>query len=107
MNESLSGLTIGSLTLTPSFDSEVTEYSATTTNATNKVTATATDPADVISIKLNGESIENGASAEWDEGENELVITVTDTNASPARVGTYTVTVTKESEPPESPPASE
>ena len=68
------------------------EYTAETSNATNKVTATPTDPAAEIEIIL-GESteIENGSSATWETGENTLTITVT--GGAPATV--YTVTVTK------------
>lgn len=71
----------------------MTEYTATTTNATNKVTATTTDPYAEVKIIL-GESteIENGASATWAEGENVLTITVS--GGAPDMV--YTVTVTAE-----------
>ncbi len=68
------------------------EYTATTTNATNKVTATPTDPYATVVI-LNGETeVENGESAEWELGENTLTITVS--GGAPDTV--YTVTVTKE-----------
>lgn len=80
------------MTLEPSFDSAVTAYTATTENASNKVTATATDNNAEIEI-LNGETeIENATSATWEEGENTLTITVT--NGTSETV--YTVTVTKE-----------
>lgn len=91
MTATLSGLTIGSLTLTPAFDSDVTEYTAATTNASNKVTATPTDESATVVI-LNGETtVENGESATWETGENVLTITVT--NGTEEEV--YTVTVTK------------
>ena len=66
------------------------EYTATTTNATNKVTATPTDDTAEVTIMLGETEIENGESATWEEGENELVITVTGTTDSTV----YTVTVT-------------
>ena len=67
------------------------EYSAATTNATNKVTATPTDPYATVTI-MNGETeVENGESASWEEGENTLTITVE--GGAPAT--TYTVTVTR------------
>ena len=91
MSADLSGLTIGSLTLTPSFDPDVTAYTATTTNANNKVTATAADETAEIEIKLGDTEIENGGSAAWEAGENTLTVTVTDGSVSK----TYTVTVTK------------
>lgn len=83
----LSGLAIGSLELEPEFDSGVTSYTATTTNATNKITATAESGA-VILIEVNGVEHENGEPAEWDDGENTVVVTVGET--------IYTVVVTKE-----------
>lgn len=72
----LSGLTIGALTLDPTFSPDEDDYSATTYNATNKVTATPTDENAEITILLNGEEIENESSAEWDEGLNSMVINV-------------------------------
>ena len=87
----LSALAIGSLTLTPDFDKDVTEYAAATTNATNTVTATATDEGATVAI-LNGEtSVASGSAATWEEGENTLTITVTNGEAEKV----YTVTVTK------------
>lgn len=91
MNADLSGLTIGSLTLSPSFSAEVTEYTATTTNSTNTVTATAKDENTVITILNGGTEVENGTPATWADGENTL--TVTAENGSIRKV--YTVTVTK------------
>lgn len=87
--------------MTPEFDSDVTEYSATTENATNKVTAVATDPQDIVTIKLGDTVIESGSSATWAEGENTLTIKVEDPNSDPKRTGTYTVTVTKTTPEPE------
>lgn len=65
------------------------EYTATTTNATNKVTATPTEEGDTVVIMLGDTEIENGSSAAWEVGENVLTITVDGET-------TYTVTVTKE-----------
>lgn len=68
------------------------EYTATTENASNKVTATPADPAATVVI-LNGETeVENGTAASWAEGENTLTITVS--GGAPDTV--YTVTVTRE-----------
>jgi hypothetical protein len=91
LNASLSGLTIGSLNLTPAFDEDVTEYEATTSNATNTVTATAKDPAATIVIKNGNTVVENGSAASWATGANTLTIEVTNGDAKK----TYTVTVTK------------
>lgn len=87
----LSGLAIGSLSLTPEFDPDVTEYTATTTNATNKVTATPEDEDAEVTIMLGDTEITNGESATWEAGENVLEITVTNGDTEK----TYTVTVTK------------
>lgn len=81
---------IGSLTLSPTFDPNVTTYTATTTNASNGVTATAADNNATVSITLNGTAL-SGGSASWETGDNTLAITVTNGSASK----TYTVTVTK------------
>ena len=87
----LSGLTIGSLTLDPSFDSDVTSYTAETTNATNKITATCDDEEAEIAITVNETEIENEESASWEDGENTVVVTVSKDGQSTS----YTVTVTK------------
>ena len=71
----------------------MTEYTCATSNATNKVTATPTDAGDSVEI-LNGETeIESGSSATWEEGENTLLITVTDKD-DPTKKTEYEVTVT-------------
>lgn len=73
----------------------MTEYTATTENATNKVTATAADETATVTI-MNGETeVTNGSAASWELGENVLTITVTDGN-DPQIEKVYTVTVTKE-----------
>ena len=78
--------------MTPAFDPDVTEYTATTSNNTNKVTATPTDPAAEVVIMLGDTEVTNGGNATWEAGENELTITVS--GGAPDTV--YTVTVTKE-----------
>lgn len=88
----LSGLTVGALTLTPTFDADVTEYAVTTENNSNKVTASAAEGLE-LELKLGDTKIENESSPTWEVGDN--VITVMVTNA----IGDseeYTVTVTKE-----------
>lgn len=69
----------------------MTEYETSTSNATNKVTAVATDEDAQIVIELNGTEIENESSATWETGENTLTITVTNGDEEDV----YTVTVTK------------
>lgn len=90
ISKRLSGLTIGALTLTPEFDPDVTEYTVTTTNASNKVTATPESADAEMEITANDVEIESGDSVTWDEGTNEVVIEVTGDDGTE----TYTVTVT-------------
>ncbi len=90
ISKTLSGLTIGSLTLSPTFSSSVTEYTTSTTNASNKVTATPTSADATVEITVNDVELENGASATWEEDTNEVEIKVTGDDGST----TYTVTVT-------------
>lgn len=92
MSARLSGLTIGALTLTPTFDSDVTEYEVTTSAATNKITATPEDENATVKILVGETEIDSGDSATWETGENTVTITVT--NGDQSKV--YTVTVTKE-----------
>lgn len=67
------------------------DYTATTTNAANRITATpANEDAEVV-IMVNGKEVANGSSATWEGGENEAVITVTNGDAETV----YTVIVTK------------
>ena len=76
---------------TVGFDPGVLYYTATTTNATNKITATpANEDAEVV-IMVSGKEVANGSSATWEGGENEAVITVTNGDAETV----YTVIVTK------------
>lgn len=88
----LSSLSIGSLTLDPVFSADVTAYTATTSNATNTITAAVTDSGATVAITVNGTTVESGSSASWNAGENAVEIKVT--NGS--YIKTYTVTVTKE-----------
>ena len=91
MSASLSGLTIGTLTLDPTFDPDVVSYTANTTNQTNTITATPEDEGATVNI-LNGETpVENGTAATWQEGQNTVTITVQ--NGTAQKV--YTVVVTK------------
>ena len=69
----------------------MTEYTATTTNNTNKITATATDDDATVTIMLGDTEITNGESATWEEGDNELTITVAEYGDETV----YTVTVSR------------
>ena len=87
----LSALTIGSLTLSPSFDSGVVAYTAATTDASNILTFTTVPNDAPVVVKLGDEPITTYSEGiVWTGGENILTITV---GEAPAAV-TYTVTVT-------------
>lgn len=85
----LTALTIGSLTLTPTFDAGVYEYTASTSSSSSTITATAPTGATVI-ITVNGDSVSNGGTATWEDGENDVIIIVGDSTGS----NTYKVAVT-------------
>ena len=87
----LSALAIGSLTLSPSFDSGVVAYTAATTDASNILTFTTVPEDAPVAVKLGDEPITTySEGVAWAGGENILTITV---GEAPAAV-TYTVTVT-------------
>jgi hypothetical protein len=87
----LRSITIGSLTIAPPFDSAVTSYTATTTNATDAITVVTTS-ADATATILNGETpVVSGANATWAVGENTVTVTVV---CGPFK-RVYTIKVTK------------
>lgn len=79
------------MTLDPTFNKEVFEYSATTTNASNTVTATAEKSGATVTITCGEDEYESGDSIAWETGENEVVIEVVNGDDT----ATYTVVVTK------------
>ena len=95
----LSDLKIGALTLTPVFAGETTTYAASTTNATNTVTATPSDAGATIEITnkdTDGDTtnvVANGSAATWFDGSNTLTVKVTAADGTTTK--SYVVTVTK------------
>lgn len=87
----LTGITIGSLTLDPAFDADVTAYTAATTNASDTVAATAADGV-TVTIEANGTEISSGDAVTWVTGDN--TVTITASNGVDSTV--YTVTVSAE-----------
>ena len=73
----------------------MTEYTATTENATNKLTAVPDDGAEV-SVELNSAEVTAGSDGKytmtWEDGENSVEITVTAGTESEV----YTITVNPE-----------
>ena len=99
-NADLADLRIGGLTLSPAFDADtLTGYTATTTNATNTVTAIPADANATIEITNKGPSDEqatpvvNGRAVTWATGANTLTVKVTAENGTTTQ--SYVVTVTK------------
>lgn len=89
----LSALTIGSQALTPTFAAATVSYTATTTNATNTITAVPSDAGAEIHVLVNNAEIDNGTAATWQTGSNTVKVNVTAADGTTAK--TYTVTVTK------------
>lgn len=95
LTQNLSALSLGSETITPTFDEDVTEYTANITDATTSVTATADTDDATVEIFLNGTSVDSGTgsvteSVDWTLDTDILEIKVS-YNSS---VKTYKVTVT-------------
>lgn len=91
MTASLSALAIGALTLSPAFAPDKLTYTAATTNATNKITATPEKTGAKVEIKNGSTVVTNGSSITWAAGVNVVTIKVTHGTTTQ----TYTVTVTK------------
>lgn len=94
---SLQSLTVGALSLSPSFDPATQTYTASAANATSSAAVTAT-PANAnaaVAITVTSGSttknVSNGASAALAVGDNVIKVTVHQGNA----VKVYTVTVTR------------
>lgn len=98
-NADLADLRIGGLTLSPAFNADtLTGYTASTTNATNTVTAIPADANATIEITNEGTSEEetpvvNGRAVTWETGANTLTVKVTAENGTTTQ--SYVVTVTK------------
>lgn len=98
--DDLADLRIGGLTLSPAFSaSTLTGYTATTTNASNTVTAIPADANATIEITNKGPSDEqatpvvNGRAVTWKTGANTLTVKVAAENGTATQ--SYVVTVTK------------
>ena len=64
------------MSLDPSFENGVFEYTVTTPNASNKITVVPINAASDVTITNNGNAVSNGTSASWKNGENILIIDV-------------------------------
>lgn len=88
---SLSALTVGSLTLSPSFNKSVFEYTAPASVASVVVSGTATAAESVVTVEAGGKVYDNGSSVKLAMGENVIKVNV----SNKTYVDTYTVTVTR------------
>ena len=88
----LDGLKVadGAVAISPAFNADVHYYTAETTNAADLVAATAKDTNAVITATLNGEETDLATNQTWAEGQNVIVITVTNGGV----VETYILVVT-------------
>lgn len=84
-------LTIGSETLSPSFNSGVYSYAVTASAASDKVDVTTAQADASVAIAYAGKNVKNGGTVTWDSGANPLTVTVKKGNVT--RV--YTINVTK------------
>ena len=94
---SLSAMELGELELSPDFESDETTYTASTTNAKDKLSVTTTDPNAEVTVKLGSTAITAGTDGKyeftWSEGSNTVTVKVT--NGYEGEVDTtYTITVT-------------
>ena len=93
----LQALTVGSLSLSPSFAADTTTYTASAANSVSSVAVTATPAqnsaktAITVSSGTTTKNVVNGGNAALSVGANTITVTVTQGNA----VKVYTVTVTR------------
>lgn len=89
----LTDLSIGSLSLSPTFNPETLSYTATATAASDVVTANPTQARAKVTLTYNGKNYPNGGSVKWlaDSTAHPLEIVV----ENGVSVRTYTVQVTK------------
>ena len=94
-NAALADLRIGGHVLTPAFSGATTDYTLTTEDASNTVTAVSEDATAAMVITYNDREIANGSRITWASGAGNVVkVKVTDGS----QTKTYQVTVTKSGE---------
>lgn len=90
-NASLTGITIGTETLSPSFESTVYNYTVTAAGTAGAITAVPAVADAKIDMEYNGKVVTNNQSVKFATGTKDLVIKVT----KGLSVLTYTVSITK------------
>lgn len=81
--------------LSPTFNSEISEYTLVVPTATTKITFTPTALDNASTITVNGSTVASGRKSRninLDEGENEVTIVVT---TAEGEQGTYTINITR------------
>lgn len=99
-NANLSNLAISAGTLTPEFNKDITEYTASVENSVESIMVTPTAEDANASITVNGTPVTSGAASEpvaLDVGENTITVEVTAENGT--TIKTYTVVVTRAEAP--------
>lgn len=91
----LSALSIGSESLSPSFNGTTYSYTVTASATSGKVEATSAQPGAQISISYNGANVRNGGTVTWEADDTAHPLTITVKQGNAVRV--YTVNVTKAS----------
>lgn len=91
----LSALSIGSESLTPSFNGTTYSYAVTASATSGKVEATSAQPGAQISISYNGANVRNGGTVTWEADDTAHPLTITVKQGNAVRV--YTINVTKAS----------
>lgn len=94
---SLSAMALGELELSPDFAADETTYTASTTNAKDKLTVATTDANAEVTVKLGSSEVTAGEDGKyeftWSEGSNTVTVKVE--NGYEGEVTTtYTITVT-------------
>ena len=89
----LSALSLGGVTLAPTFASTTYSYTGTSTTASCKVEATRAQAGAKVAIAYNGNNVRNGGTITLANGAGN-VVTVTVTQGNAVRVYTVTVTAT-------------
>ncbi|SFB47265.1 FecR family protein [Cohnella sp. OV330] len=97
---SLSGLVLSDTSLTPSFKSGTTNYTASVENAVDSITVTPTASNGNATVKVNDTAVQSGSQSEpisLSVGTNQITVEVAAQNGSRQK---YTVMVTREALPP-------
>ena len=96
-NANLSNLTISSGTLSPTFATDMTDYTTSVDSGVGSITVTPTLEYSGATVKVNGTAVTSGSASQaisLSSGTNTIPVVVT--AADGTTVKTYTITVTKE-----------